>query len=412
MNYKVLMVGRSKAFIPALEKVAPDLEIYLLEEPELRQHHHKNPLNSAIIKEIRNGTYQQSYGLLETAQKWHQEVNFDVVVPGIEYAVVGAGLVAKDLGLKYLGEKAVRHLTNKLHLRELCQKSGIGHPRFQKIKSVADVRNFFQGKTIVIKPANRQASTGVIKVEKESDIESAYTEMMAADEGHRVVNRPMQWEFLAEEYMSGLEVSVETIVQNGKAIFHNITEKKTTESLYFVELGHVVPARLDSQQTEIMYASQEKLVAALSAQDGFLHAEWKITDEGPKLIECAGRVAGDRILDLIELAYGFNVYEAIIKTLAGEPISLPQQPTNGACIQYFEPPLGVLQEVRGIDALKSANSALIDWSLTVKPGDAIAPFTSSWSRVGYVMTAGKTNNDACSQADKYAKSVAFIVEKD
>jgi biotin carboxylase len=411
MKYKVLMIGRNRSFIPALEKAAPEMEVYMLEEPELIEYQKQNPLHSTILKEVRTGAYQQSTDLLETAQKWHEEIEFDVVVPGGEYAVHGAGLVADKLGLKYLGKKAIYSLTNKIRLRELCDKAGIGQPRFTQIESPADIRKFIKGEKIVIKPANRQASTGVLKVEQASDIEQAYAKMVGASEGQMVVDRPMHWEYIAEDYIPGFEVSVETIVKNGRAIFHNITGKKTTESSYCVELGHVVPAKLGDAEVKELYANQEKLVAALEAQDGFLHAEWKITNERPKLIECAGRVAGDYILSLIELAYGFNVYEAIIKTLAGEIVSLPHQAIRGACIRYFEPDPGILKEIYSTEALTQSNPHLIDWSITVKPGDRIHPIESSWSRIGYVIVTGKDNEEAYRQAETLFGQVKFLVEK-
>jgi biotin carboxylase len=409
MKYKVLMIGLNRSFIPALEKNNQEIEVYLIEEQELLENNKKKPFHSSIIKSTKTGAYQQSDGLIEIAQQWHQEIGFDVVVAGVEYAVYGAGLVAEKLDLRYLGLKSVKHLTNKLWLRQLCEKSGIGHPRFQNLEDVSDVHNFFQGKTIVIKPANRQASTGVIKIENKGDIDKAYTEMLNASEGNRVVNRPMHWQYLAEEYMPGLEVSVETIVQNDKAIFHNITEKKITDNNYFVEVGHIVPARLEEFQVTKLLAEQEKLVAALEAQNGFLHAEWKITDEGPKLIECAGRVAGDRILDLIELAYGFNIYALIIQVLAGETLLRPQQAVIGSCICYFEAQPGTLKEIIGTELLTENNPNLIDWSITVTPNDIISPLTSSWSRIGYVIVTGQNNDEAYQRGQNLVNQIQFVV---
>ena len=407
LKYKVLMIGRNRGFIKALEKENLDIELYIFEEHDLHEIQIKEPFNSKIIKEVRTGEYQQSDKLLRPIIDWHEEVKFDVVLPGVEYAVQGAGRVAKALGLKYLGDKAVESLTNKLRLRQLCTDFEIPHPNFVKVNSIEDIYNFFDGRKIVIKPANRQASTGVIKVEHKSDINKSFEEMIRSSEGTKIANRLMEWEYMAEDYIEGDEISVETLIKDGEIIFHNITGKTTTNGRYFVELGHVVPAILDNNIINDIYRNQDKLVSALEARDGFLHAEWKLTNEGPKLIECAGRIAGDKILDLIEQAYGFNLYGTIIKILIGDEINIPQKATNGASIRFFEPPTGKLDEIYGMEILNSNDPNIIDWSITIKQGDIITPFASSWSRVGYVFVIGKDNYDAVNRAEKIVKHIVF-----
>jgi phosphoribosylamine-glycine ligase len=404
------MIGRNRSFITSLERAMPDTELYVLEEPDLHERHIKTPFHSKILRETRVGTYQQSDGLVDVAKQWNDEIGFDVVLPGVEYAVMGAGLVAKELGLRYLGEKAVLCLTNKLRLRELCKHYNIPHPRFMRVESVQDVHNFFNGKPIVIKPANRQASAGVIKIEQSHEIENAFFEMITTDEGHKIANRSMKWEYMAEDYMEGFEVSVESIVQNGSAIFHNITGKITTKGRYFVELGHVVPAILSLEQKEELYKNQNLLISALEAKDGILHAEWKITEEGPKLIECAGRVAGDSILDLIELAYGFNVYATYVKILSGQIVNVPQKPSQGACIRFFEPSPGILKEIRGTEIFHQSDPHLIEYKLTVEPGDTITPINSSWARVGHVIVTGKDEYEAQEKAEIMVNNIQFYTQ--
>ncbi|NOJ73794.1 ATP-grasp domain-containing protein [Paenibacillus alvei] len=410
LKTKVLMVGRNRAFVTALEKNLPNTELYVLEEPDLHERHQKEPFTSLILKETRTGTYQQSDGLVKDAKIWNDEIGFDAVVPGVEYAVMGAGRVAQELGLPYLGKKAVSSLTNKLRLRELCRDNNIPHPRFTRVQSLQDVHRFFEGDKIVIKPANRQASAGVIKIEKEDDIEAAYEEMIRTDEGHKIAKREMKWEFMAEEYLDGIEVSVETLVQNGQVLFHNVTEKTTTEGRYFVELGHVLPASLPSEQIDQLLFNQKMLVFALQAENGFLHAEWKFTPEGPKLIECAGRAAGDFIMDLIEIAYGFNIYSTLLQILSNQKVTLPQDNIQGACIRFFEPSPGVLKEIHGIELLEQGDEHLDSYLLTAKPGDQIYPINSSWARVGHVIVKGKDSYDAKLRAEDYIRRLEFIVE--
>ena len=413
---KVLMIGRSRMYPPELEKFCDEISLYVLEEAEIIEHLEKEDLPSLkIIKEIRPGAYQQSTEVVKIAEEWNREVNFDVVLPGFEYAVKAASLVAEILGLPYLGEKAVEHLTNKLKLRQLCVDSAIGHPNFREIKSEEDIISFFQEgnqQPIVIKPANRQASAGVIKVEKETDIPGFYQEMTGVDEGNLVIKgRDLKWEYLAEGYLSGYEISIESFIKDGNAIFHNITGKRTNEnsSSYFVEIGHTVPAQLKPEDKETFIASQNKLINALKAETGFIHAEWKVDAEGPKLIECAGRGAGDSILTLIKYAYDFNPYKTMIELLAGKELTLPQNNTQAASIHFFQAKEGTLTEIEGKESLEN-NGNIVKWDITVKPGDSISAFNSSWKRIGYFIVTAKDYSELDEISGTILSQVNFIVQ--
>jgi biotin carboxylase len=405
----VLTVGRGRMLIGGLERADPPPRVYVLEEPELAQHQVAEAFRSPIVQETRVARYQESDDLVQAALEWHAQVGFDAIVPAFEFAVPGANRVAEALGLRALGATATAHLTNKLRLRGLCQQAGIRQPRFDVVRSAADARAFFDGAPIVLKPATLQGSAGVVKIERPSDIEPAFAEVLRARD-QMLVSRLAPAEYLAEEYVPGGEISVETFVQGGRAIFHNITGKRTTHGRYFVEIGHVVPATLESWPAEAILGDQERLIAALNARDGFLHAEWKLGPNGPTLLECAGRLAGDYILDLIEAAYEFNPYLALVQVAAGEPLALPRAPRRAASIRFFEPCPGHLRRIDGLERLAAGDPRLLRWQLKVSPGDTIAPLTSSAARVGFVMASGPDSRAAEAHAEALVGSVAFETE--
>ena len=147
---------------------------------------------------------------------------------------------------------------------------------------------------------------GISKIERYVDIESAWEYTTSAKEdSRRIVSRQIPEAFIAEEYIDGFEVSIETLVQNGKSVFHNITAKTTYEE-NFIELQHVAPAQLDPVIQQRLITNKEKFISALQVQDGVLHSEWKVENGQPYIIECAGRTPGDCIVDLISESYQFD----------------------------------------------------------------------------------------------------------
>ncbi|WP_341300110.1 hypothetical protein MHB44_16765 [Lysinibacillus sp. FSL H8-0500] len=135
-----------------------------------------------------------------------------------------------------------------------------------------------------------------------------------------------------------------------------------------------------------------------------------MTKEGPKLIECAGRVPGDDILTLIEHAYDFNVYENYIKMLCNMSTAIKTYAICGTAIKFFMPNAGILEDIRNLDILDKYKNEIIDFNITVNKGDTIPLLTSSWSRTaGYIIVKNKTNYQVKEFSDYLTNNIKFLV---
>jgi biotin carboxylase len=410
MPIRLLLIGRSRTFISALATAKTNFELYIIEEADLLRKQSQDGFDSELIHGIKAASYQQSDALLEVAQQWHQKVGFDGVLATVEWGVVGANAVAQQLGLLGVGTICSDATTDKLKLRQLILKYNIKQPNFSEIHSPEDVIQFFCGQPIILKPANKQASAGVVKFEAGDDVEKVFSIMYNTDDGHKIAKRNMQWRYMVEDLIPGDEFSVETLISKGEIIFSNITAKTTTDGSFFVEKGHMVPADLKSIQENTILEAKKSLVGALAVENGFLHSEWIMSTDGPQLVECASRPAGDCILDLIGLAWGVNLYEAIALIYCGVTPTIPEKSQRAACICFFEPPVGTVKSIEGLETLKSQPVGLVTWKLNVKKGDRIHPMTSSWARVGYIITTGENQNMANRNADVIMGNIKFIIE--
>ncbi len=358
----------------------PELDLYVLEE-EYFYRRNVAGYDSFGITELRLAPYQQG-SIEDVVRAWHDEIGFDAVVPAAEYAVGPAFRAAAGLGLLTPGEAVVEGCTDKLRMRELASATGVLQPRFAAVADVADVESFFSDTPVVIKPTNRRASVGVVMAARRDELEGAFARSTGADEPVGVVDRPMQWGYMVEEYVAGPEMSVETVVVEGVPVFHNITEKSTVGGGVFTEVGHVVPARIAAPTTGALITATEQLLTGLGARAGVFHSEWKVAPAGPVLIECACRPPGDLIPDLIRRVYGVDLYSAFVRSLAGLPVSTPAEPQGVAAIHYFTPAPGVVRSIHGLDLLAS-DEHVFDWDLPLAVGDLVPSFASSWQRAGY-----------------------------
>ncbi|MEI7503509.1 MAG: ATP-grasp domain-containing protein, partial [Paludibacter sp.] len=89
---------------------------------------------------------------------------------------------------------------------------------------------------LIIKPTDRSGSRGVKKVLDIFDVKEAV---------ERAKIESFTNQAIIEEYITGSEVSVETISWQGTHYILAITDKVTTGEPYFVELEHHQPSKLN-----------------------------------------------------------------------------------------------------------------------------------------------------------------------
>ena len=161
-----------------------------------------------------------------------------------------------------------------------------------------------------MKPTDRSGSRGVMKIE-------ALSELSVAVE--RARNESFTQQAIIEEYVSGVEVSVESISWQGEHYILAITDKVTTGEPYFVELEHHQPSMLSDDIQERIIKETLKALSALNIKYGASHSEFKITDDGQVYaIEVGARMGGDFIgSDLVKLSTGYDFVKAVIELALG-----------------------------------------------------------------------------------------------
>lgn len=158
---------------------------------------------------------------------------------------------------------------------------------------------------------------------------------------------------IVEEYMSGPEVSVETLSIDGTCHVLQITDKLTTGAPHYVEMGHSQPTR---HSKEIAKKISETAIAANKAigiKNGPSHTEIIITGEGPKIVEIGARLGGDCITThLVPLSTGVDMVECNIRIAMGEKPDISCKYNRGSAIRYLSTENGVIKNIKGLDAAK------------------------------------------------------------
>ncbi|MBJ6362391.1 ATP-grasp domain-containing protein [Paenibacillus sp. GCM10012307] len=407
MKQKILMIGFSMVALKQY-KDRTDIEVYIIEEEELFEKNKFSEFESKLVKKVVFGNYIDSEDCVAIAKAFHDEIQFDAVFPSKDYAVKATGKIADLLGLPGLKEKNAKVLTNKILLREACERFDIPHPRYKKVVQIEDLFDFYEGKPLIFKPATLQASIGISKIESIRDIEKAWENTTLALDNQKItVSRKINREHIVEEYVDGPEFSVETLVRDNEIIFSNVTEKITFDD-NFVEEGHIVPANISAADWELLLKEKSNLVKKLEIGSGLLHSEWKIQDEKPVLIECAGRMPGDYIYDLISYAYEFDFLKEYSMILMRQNTTIQQVAAKVSTVRYFNCPAGELKEIKGIESLMAPE--VVDWSIDKSIGDIIPVVKSSWDRVGHFVVVGDSHDEVNRISNEILNHIEFEVE--
>lgn len=330
-----------------------------------------------------------------------------VIHPCSEVAMNVMGCINDELHLSGISKEIAIRATNKHLMREAFEKYGAPSPRSILTEDEEDAWNVFCHEfdtNAILKPSRTSGSRGIAKVEKGISKEEFVNLYQRALEESR------DRQVLIEQFIEGPEFSVEIIVWKGEPHVLAVTDKKTTEAPYFVELGHNQPSLYPDEMQQKLKDGAIAGCKALGLTNCAAHCELKIQNGEAYLMEIGARMGGDFIsTELTHLSTGIDMVAATINVVLGiEPDLTPKTKGQGVCIRYLTPKPGVLKVVEGTENLK--RSFVYDAEIYHKVGDVIPEVRSSLDRSGHVIVTGETAEIAIGLADNLINQVKFITE--
>jgi biotin carboxylase len=409
----VIMVGYVPVALTSLAEFQPDRTVIVIEEPDVvrKRDVAARMAGVAVARDLISFEYQLA-GAADAFYNAHRDLNPAAIAPLQEYATPFAARLAERYGRPGASFGAVQLLRDKSLLRTVTAAAGIRNPVSATVTGPESLRAFLDthpGK-VVLKPANRQAAVGTLILDGTTPAEDAWAACVAMDEGLMVPDRDMPLHMLAETFVEGHEYSVEMLVENGRPVFTNLTDKVLYPGPRPIEAGHVAPAAVPAELRARLAAETARVLAAVGFGTGVVHCEWIVDDGEPCLVECAGRFAGDGIIDLIERAYPVAMVRAFWSLMKGEPVDvpLPAEAERAAAVAFLHAQPGEVQHIAGLDEAQAA-PGVVDAHVGVQPGGRVNELLSSWDRPGSVTALGATAEEALRRAQDAADLIQIKV---
>ncbi|MFF0714144.1 ATP-grasp domain-containing protein [Streptomyces bauhiniae] len=256
---------------------------------------------------------------------------------------------------------------------------------------------------LVIKPADGSGSKGVTHVIRPADLPPAVTHARSYSVAGVV---------LAEEFVQGRPLAVETFMRNGKALLTCVKDEDHANGGFVVK--RMRTATLPSATRNHLKAIVERLCRALGITDGPANFDTVLgTDGQVRVIEANARLGGDGIPRLLAAAYGVDVVRALIALALGEPFDSHLTPTRTAhsALELIGSPLTVEGELIRWEGVAEARRipGVTDIELYAEPGDLVRPHDQSGHKIGMIVAAGPSVANANSTLEAASALVRPIV---
>ncbi len=388
---RLMIVGASVLQLPGILK-AKEMGLYVGVAD-----YNPNAIGIQYADEFFNASTMDEDAVLKAAEQFRPD---GIMTLATDMPMRGVAKVSERLGLHSISYTTAVKATDKFEMIKAFKEHDVPSPWYYLVRSIEDLKAL-EGQVrfpCIIKPTDNAGSHGVAKVD-------SFPELLSSYEYSHEYSR--HGNVIVEEYLEGPEVSVEVMVVSGKVHILQITDKLTTGSPFFVELGHSQPSSLSPEIQKQIRDVASAACLAVGIDQGPAHVEMKVTSRGPVMIELGARMGGDNITThLVPLSTGIDMVKATIQVALGEEPDITPTLHCGSAIRYFEAPLGVIKSISGIEEARLV-PGVKQITFTKDVGEESVPIHCSNDRLGFVISQGKTASEAIAMSNR-AKSLIGI----
>lgn len=321
----------------------------------------------------------------------------------VEIALRTVATINDAYGLKGLSMNEVLVATDKAAQRKILKESNLPTPKFIEIK-----KGYLESELarvqfpVVVKPTDNAGSRGVCVVRSEKELIHIIDESLTQSKFDSKV--------VVEEFVPGLEFTVEALIIGGRVNILGISEKKKPVNNYTIsiELFYNSPF-VEEKRTEI-----ESVIVPFLTNCGFnntiTHTEviYSYRDHKFYVVETTVRSGGFHIFDkILPVITGIDIIGITIDTLLGEKPKIPSFVPKSAILGFFYNNQGKIENIHIMKDLIPQDGC--EYDLFVKKDDVVADLNTDGARLGYFVTFGKDWQEVYTKARIIEYAVKFEI---
>lgn len=310
-----------------------------------------------------------------------EQVDF-VTTVCTDQALLTVAKVSEDLGLPcYIDHQTGLNVTNKSYMKQVFVEYGIPTARHVVMEKLDLQRIEGMEFPLIVKPVDCNSSKGVKKVENVHELEAAFAD---------AVNFSRTGTALVEDFIEGMELTVDAYVENGKVHILSLSNNdKIADDEKFVIFRTRYPAVGMQMLMEPVQETVQKIADAFGLKNCPMLIQMITDGKRVFVLEFSARTGGGVKHLLIQRVSGFDVIRAVVDlTLGLKPHVEPQPPVSKYIVNefiYCKP--GIFDRLSGFEELLE-QGILMDYYLFKKSGAEFHSIASSGDRIaGFTIQA-------------------------
>ena len=388
-NGRILLITtphtyRTEAFTAAANRLGIDIEQAIDLPPEL----------TADWQVPLGVDFRNLAGATDVIVDYARKRPFSAILAVDDSGTLLAARASAALHLPHNDPDSALAARDKHKMRQMLSGAGINAPRFQLFHTSDDPHAIAAqvGYPCVVKPTTLSGSRGVIRANNPAELVAAVQRLARLIAPAGAPAQP----FLVEAYIPGIEVALEGMLDNGRLTILALFDKPDPlEGPFFEETIYVTPSRLPEATQHAIADCTDKAARALGLRTGPIHAELRLNDAGPWLVEIAGRSIGglcSRVLQFGISAAQDNatLEELILRQAAGLGVPNPKRVGQAGGVMMIPiPKAGLLRRVNGLAAAEAV-PLIESVEITAKLNYPLVPLPEGESYLGFIFARGET----------------------
>jgi biotin carboxylase len=313
------------------------------------------------------------------------EQPISAIVAVDDSATLLATRAAVALGLPHNSLAAAEAARDKGIMRALFAEHQVPSPVFRRFSLTDDPIDIAEQVSYpcVVKPLRLSGSRGVIRADQPSDLVAAFyrvKRLLLAD------GNPLEGtDILVEDFIPGFEVALEGLLTPAGLVALALFDKPDPlDGPFFEETIYITPSRLSEETQTAISLCAAKAAAAVGLTDGPIHAELRVNQDGPWMLEIAGRSIGGLCSTILQFGTGMCLEELLLRHALGLDVgSFDRQGEAAGVMMIPIPSSGLLKKVSGIDEA-SAVPFVAGVEITAKIGGSIVALPEGSSYLGFI----------------------------
>jgi biotin carboxylase len=354
----------------------------------------------ASLAGLRNGQlgldFQDLGAATDTIAAYHAELPLSAIIAIDDSGSLLAAQASARLGLPHNAPEAAEAARNKYVMRTLLTRAGVPSPPFRLCSTADDFEELAEivEYPCVVKPLRLNGSRGVMRADTPAEFTRAARRLARLLERIDPARSPKP--FLVEGFIPGFEVALEGLLDGGELQILALFDKPDPlDGPFFEETIYVTPSRLPEATQAAIRRCAADAAAALGLREGPMHAELRVNDGGPWIVELAGRSIGGQCSKTLRFGADESLEELILRQACrlARPDQLEQPVSAGGVMMIPIPGEGLLKRVEGV-AAAAAVPGIEEIDITAQLNYPIVPLPEGDSYLGFIFARAATPGQA------------------